>query len=220
MPFQSEKQRRYLWANEPEIARDWTDRYGAAGGGIMRIPLWRGGDAWNFIKDKSGYTQHNINNELLKDALKAGKINEQQYKLMGGYDVAQQLPAGVFDVPAVGIASGAYQLAKKGAGGLDKLGLIDDTMGMSKYGQYGGAESMDLNMAGAAGLNPTDLQLYGSIINDTYGTGPAIMEREKLANINEDRRTGAMKLGEGLYNLTHPMANGGIVDLYRYGGFI
>jgi len=39
MPFQSEKQRRYLWANEPEIARDWTDRYGANQGGIMRIPF-------------------------------------------------------------------------------------------------------------------------------------------------------------------------------------
>jgi len=39
MPFKSEKQRRYLWANEPEIARDWTDTYGsrveAALGGIM-----------------------------------------------------------------------------------------------------------------------------------------------------------------------------------------
>jgi hypothetical protein len=47
MPFQSEKQRRYLWANEPEIARDWADTYGsriekndggripAAFGGIM-----------------------------------------------------------------------------------------------------------------------------------------------------------------------------------------
>ena len=29
MPFQSEKQRRYLWANEPEIARDWADTYGS-----------------------------------------------------------------------------------------------------------------------------------------------------------------------------------------------
>ena len=41
MPFQSEKQRRYLWANEPEIARDWTDTYGsrieAALGGIMAL---------------------------------------------------------------------------------------------------------------------------------------------------------------------------------------
>ena len=29
MPFKSEAQRRYLWANEPEIARDWTDTYGS-----------------------------------------------------------------------------------------------------------------------------------------------------------------------------------------------
>ena len=46
MPFQSEKQRRYLWANEPEIARDWTDTYGsgiakALGG---RIPYRQGMD--------------------------------------------------------------------------------------------------------------------------------------------------------------------------------
>lgn len=25
MPFKSEAQRRYLWKNEPEIARKWTD---------------------------------------------------------------------------------------------------------------------------------------------------------------------------------------------------
>jgi len=39
MPFQSEKQRKYLWANEPEIAREWTDKYGSRvkkdNGGIM-----------------------------------------------------------------------------------------------------------------------------------------------------------------------------------------
>ena len=29
MPFRSAKQRRYLWANEPEIARDWTNKYGS-----------------------------------------------------------------------------------------------------------------------------------------------------------------------------------------------
>ena len=39
MPFKSNKQRRYLWANEPRIAREWTDRYGARGGGIMRVPF-------------------------------------------------------------------------------------------------------------------------------------------------------------------------------------
>jgi len=41
MPFQSEAQRRYLWANEPEIARDWADTYGSRiesnTGGITRL---------------------------------------------------------------------------------------------------------------------------------------------------------------------------------------
>jgi hypothetical protein len=47
MPFKSEEQRRYLWANEPEIARDWTDTYGskihAADGGIIRLGFYNGG---------------------------------------------------------------------------------------------------------------------------------------------------------------------------------
>jgi hypothetical protein len=41
MPFKSEKQRRYLWANEPKIARDWSDKYGSRVkkqlGGILDI---------------------------------------------------------------------------------------------------------------------------------------------------------------------------------------
>ena len=49
MPFQSEKQRRYLWANEPEIARDWTDKYGSrvkkARGG--RIPFQYGSSTFS-----------------------------------------------------------------------------------------------------------------------------------------------------------------------------
>ena len=44
MPFKSEAQRKYLWANEPKIAREWTDTYGsgiqAAQGG--RIPMAEG----------------------------------------------------------------------------------------------------------------------------------------------------------------------------------
>ena len=49
MPFQSEKQRRYLWANEPEIARDWTDTYGSRiesnTGGISRLGFAERGSA-------------------------------------------------------------------------------------------------------------------------------------------------------------------------------
>ena len=29
MPFKSEKQRRYLWKNEPKIAKEWTKAYGS-----------------------------------------------------------------------------------------------------------------------------------------------------------------------------------------------
>ena len=47
MPFKSEAQRKYLWANEPEIARDWTDTYGSkihkADGG--RIGFFKGAEA-------------------------------------------------------------------------------------------------------------------------------------------------------------------------------
>jgi len=46
MPFKSEKQRRYLFANEPEIARDWTDTYGSkiqkAQGGRIGFALGSG----------------------------------------------------------------------------------------------------------------------------------------------------------------------------------
>ena len=27
MPFKSEKQRKYMWANEPKIAKKWTEKY-------------------------------------------------------------------------------------------------------------------------------------------------------------------------------------------------
>jgi len=30
MPFKSEKQRSYLWAKHPEIAKKWTDKYGSS----------------------------------------------------------------------------------------------------------------------------------------------------------------------------------------------
>jgi len=29
MPFKSEKQRRYLWKNEPAIAKRWAKKYGS-----------------------------------------------------------------------------------------------------------------------------------------------------------------------------------------------
>jgi hypothetical protein len=40
MPFKSEKQRRFLWAKEPEIAKKWTKEHGSKivknSGGIIQ----------------------------------------------------------------------------------------------------------------------------------------------------------------------------------------
>jgi hypothetical protein len=36
MPFKSEKQRRWMWKNEPEIARQWTEKYGKKKPSLLR----------------------------------------------------------------------------------------------------------------------------------------------------------------------------------------
>lgn len=33
MPFKSTKQRRWMWANKPKMAREWTKKYGSKIGG-------------------------------------------------------------------------------------------------------------------------------------------------------------------------------------------
>ena len=55
MPFQSEAQRKYLWANEPEIARDWADTYGSRiqkeNGGIIKWLKEKGGEARDYLSN-------------------------------------------------------------------------------------------------------------------------------------------------------------------------
>ena len=67
MPFKSEAQRKYLWANEPEIARDWADTYGSRiqkeNGGIMRLGFKNGNEVddeektfWERLKGVKNWT--------------------------------------------------------------------------------------------------------------------------------------------------------------------
>ena len=67
MPFQSEKQRRYLWANEPELARDWTDTYG------NRIQKNDGGIMHHF----QNYAQNDGNNVSVPRSFQARPQSEQ-----------------------------------------------------------------------------------------------------------------------------------------------
>ena len=58
MPFQSEKQRKYLWANEPKIARDWTDKYGSRVKKQDGGNTWFGGDPRAFFNKHAPYTMN------------------------------------------------------------------------------------------------------------------------------------------------------------------
>ena len=70
MPFKSDKQRRYLFANEPEIAKQWTKDYASGGmikkaiGNMMRLPdlarMRSGGMVGNGSKRPSGVVNSNI----------------------------------------------------------------------------------------------------------------------------------------------------------------
>ena len=85
MPFKSEAQRKYLWANEPGIAREWTDRYGsgiakALGG---RIGFFEGGDenTWTYnTKDdpeltaKANAAGKRAADKWLSEASKSGNL--------------------------------------------------------------------------------------------------------------------------------------------------
>ena len=168
MPFQSEKQRRYLWANEPEIARDWTDTYGS------RVKKFDGGALYNTLENQGitsinnplsslqqGYARHIDQNALLEQALTDNRITEDQYKRMGGYNVLQNAPSYGFIKPTagdVGIASFGYNTAKSIA---DMF--ADNPRG---YGDIGYWDSIKKNYQGAKeGLQGDELELYSSIIN-------------------------------------------------------
>jgi len=145
MPFKSEEQRRYLWANEPEIARDWTDTYGSRiqknRGGIMRVPFANG--EWvNYYADEPNedvntdfpnntysYSQipSNFSNYQFEDARTpftgiqegigsiSNTLGQGLDKVGQGWDFAQQLP---------GMAMGALS-------GIPGLGFLINAMSES-----------------------------------------------------------------------------------------
>ncbi len=118
-----------------------------------------------------GINQHMLNNQMLRDAVDAKRITEDQYKLMGGYDVAKLTPKiGLGNIKIggtpgdVGIASALYNAIKAGGIGLEKLG-IKETDPYNQYGDIGFFGSIAKNYQGAKGLSESDKTLYGDIIS-------------------------------------------------------
>jgi hypothetical protein len=52
MPFKSEKQRRYLWANEPEVAREWVEE--RASGGLLKKAIANSMNLQDYSRMRSG----------------------------------------------------------------------------------------------------------------------------------------------------------------------
>ena len=158
MPFKSEKQRKYLWANEPEIARDWTDTYGS---GIAKALGGRIGFAnGNFL----GLPQHYQNTDQLRAATRAGLISEPQYKEMSGHDAAENVWGlgnlmGPLQPYANVAASTLYNVDKS-------IRNPQDYFDPDTYQpRIGPMESIDLNVKGATeGLSPELKEKYEGIL--------------------------------------------------------
>jgi hypothetical protein len=88
MPFKSEAQRKYLWANEPEIARDWTDEYGS---GIQAAHGGRIGSVGGISRPK--YQQGNMVGAEIEGAEMEGAMMESEEVIKELYDalIAQGL---------------------------------------------------------------------------------------------------------------------------------
>jgi len=129
MPFKSEAQRRYLWANEPEIARDWTDTYGskihAADGGIMRLGFDNGGevvDDMGHAYETSRYgneydpeyiSEEDFNEMFGEETIGIGEritsgIDTMRDKFTGGVNWGKRVMSGIgnFIRPGLGFALG------------------------------------------------------------------------------------------------------------------
>ena len=165
MPFQSEKQRRYLWANEPEIARDWTDTYGSRvrrqSGGIMETALMQLAKTYGMNKamemlgmGKDSDQQDNVAFSPMKSLGRFG-LNKAFQGLtqgsgMGGFGAV---------LPIAGIAGLAYMLNK------NRLGLT----GYTTQRGYEKARQDRINM-----------KRQHNII-DTFGSGKYAKDWEKSA---------------------------------------
>ena len=113
MPFQSEKQKKWMWANKPEMAREWTQEYGSkvkAKRGIMATDKnWIQKATKNMRKDKpctgdkfggptcpKGSRRYNLAKTFKKMAKKAGggPVKAQQGKYMGEKGIFQKMEEG------------------------------------------------------------------------------------------------------------------------------
>ena len=133
---------------------------------------------------KEGFTQHNINNQKLKNAVTLGLISNDEYNILGGYDVNQTMGLNPF---MTGMTSGLYNVYQT---------IKGDQPASEIYGD------VKRNVQGSFGL-PEDLQAkYDNIMSMSSDE-----LTNQLADLNlANQRTAQMAEGGMPYE-------GGIMDL-------
>jgi len=165
MPFQSEKQRKYLWANEPAIAREWTDKYGSRvkkdTGGITRFPFFQGGypNFFQMTPEKIAEAK----NLSWKDAWNLEKKYKYNPKYPGGVGKGKYTLEGLKSLMGMGDPKigGASPLTRKLALMGSSPGMFNaftslGTTGLPLAYTYGASklqESLPMSLIGQGGLS-------------------------------------------------------------------
>ena len=204
MPFKSEKQRRYLWANEPEIARDWTDTYGSRihkglGGmsAIRNFKRSRPGPAADPVVEKEVMEEimPAVNQGIMKLGFNPRFLLADQYREdaafggMMGADGRRAYGLGSFFKSIARAPKKIVKAVKKIAKSpLGKIALAYlATAGMSNIGAAGGWKqaSWAKPFSAKGWLNPT--QVYGNVgqslsnLTDKLGFDKVVKSPIKIA---------------------------------------
>jgi len=240
MPFKSEKQRRYLWANEPEIARDWSDKYGGRvkkdTGGITRIPFANGSIyplniLGSDINDPNAYKQNILNR--YQDIAKQNNLTYEDSPIFNrgleawdpyslGSQVLQNwsIPAGNFfgsfaDDPSVTYGGAGLMGTKTSAGFKnDMLNKIKSGAATEEeklqFGQTFGHEMSHLGMT----YKPRDELINVPGVGKEGGKRAALLGSVRLPKFLQDKIPGlpGEYEGEEQWNRMHDLIYGGTTD--------
>ena len=204
MPFQSEKQRRYLWANEPEIARDWTDTYGSRirrdNGGIMDMA-----SDGNLIHDFQNYTNGggNVSVPTSFQARAGSEPVDLAYVTPREQGILQNLKPGTPHEGPMGIPN--YD-------DFDAAGNYRSGAAMSAAETGGGQTERDRADLRAAGISPTEAAdiRSGAVAAGARGTPQEQRAAQKTFPGLGLARSGARGLGNWASQFAGSKIGGGL----------